>query len=498
MQLRTCGRKVLAVGAAVGSLSGVVSAQWISFTDETATRMSLSTVATNDQEEKDLVVGDFDKDGWDDVVISRKEPFSVAGAFSDILLMNRNGVLTDETATLAPDMLSTPTDARDVIAVDIDGDTWLDLVVCNTFFQQPVIHMNLGESGGVWQGFAMDNTRIPFLAPLNMPAGPQFCAVWAGDLDGQNGPDLYFANYVPSGGTSDVLLMNDGTGFFTDETNTRLGANQNVAFGTGVEFHDVDNDGDLDIVKMSTLYNVAPFSPFGIYFMFNDGTGDFDELPMQQLPVAQPYMISGGDFDGDPFVDFYCVDDFDDEKVSVTAVTPDGPVTLSDTTLVSDRTDGFGGNIKFADLDNDGDMDVGVAPIDVDIANCNTGAELALLRNPGNGNFEDPWSIGNTQNFHIEAHDFVFMDVNNDGCQDIVMGLCTGFSVLIQDGCVTPPCQGDANGSGTVDFDDLNLVLTNWAGPGPDGDVHPFPGGDNDVDFDDLNLVLNQWGSTCP
>ncbi len=59
-------------------------------------------------------------------------------------------------------------------------------------------------------------------------------------------------------------------------------------------------------------------------------------------------------------------------------------------------------------------------------------------------------------------------------------------------------CEGDANGDNMVDFDDLNMVLSNWGTGGPDGDVFPFPGGDGAVDFDDLNEVLTNWGNTCP
>ena len=51
----------------------------------------------------------------------------------------------------------------------------------------------------------------------------------------------------------------------------------------------------------------------------------------------------------------------------------------------------------------------------------------------------------------------------------------------------TPLCPGDADGSGFVDFDDLNLLLTNWntsVPPGTMGDED----GDGDVDFDDLDV----------
>ncbi len=62
---------------------------------------------------------------------------------------------------------------------------------------------------------------------------------------------------------------------------------------------------------------------------------------------------------------------------------------------------------------------------------------------------------------------------------------------------ITPPeCPGDATGNGSVDFEDLNLVLANWSQV-----VAPGTGGDVDesgvVDFADLNIVLANWETNC-
>ncbi|MCA9310883.1 MAG: hypothetical protein KDA21_06735 [Phycisphaerales bacterium] len=59
-------------------------------------------------------------------------------------------------------------------------------------------------------------------------------------------------------------------------------------------------------------------------------------------------------------------------------------------------------------------------------------------------------------------------------------------------------CPGDADGDGDVDFDDLNTVLGNWGGTGPQGDLFPNGAPDGQVNFDDLNDVLGHWGQACP
>lgn len=62
---------------------------------------------------------------------------------------------------------------------------------------------------------------------------------------------------------------------------------------------------------------------------------------------------------------------------------------------------------------------------------------------------------------------------------------------------VNPACAGNANGDASVNIDDLNIVLSQWA-----ASVVPCTGGDLDgsgvVDIDDLNQVLSNWNQSCP
>jgi hypothetical protein len=416
-------------------------AQWVDFTDETATRMVLQPFVDApggdpmlDDEEKDFATADLDQDGDADVVIVRKRPFSIPGPKQDILLMNEAGVLNDRTADLAPGFLSDLTDARDVFIGDFTGDGWQDVVIANTFGQQPKFYRNAGLDGGQnWLGL-VDESALRF-PTINVPADAsvlQFCALWGGDVTGNGALDIYFANYNPSAATNDILFINDGSGFFTNETTQRLGSFANVAFGTSVEIHDMDDDGDRDIVKISTLYPAPPFSG-GQFILFNDGSGVFDSVPFQAMQVIDPYMFTVGDLDNDGLLDQYIVSDSQDRVARALSVVQDGPINYNESVIPSQpRTSSFGGNSKLIDVDGDGFLDVGVGPIDVDIANCGFSSEFALLRNDGAGMMSDPWPGSDNQNFHVDPHDFAFLDVNSDGCPDIQMGLCTGWKVFIQ------------------------------------------------------------------
>src|SRR5688572_22192903 len=59
---------------------------------------SVATHVTTDVKDKDYAYGDLDRDGWTDLVVTRKNPGNATGFFTEQLLMNEWGVLVDRTA----------------------------------------------------------------------------------------------------------------------------------------------------------------------------------------------------------------------------------------------------------------------------------------------------------------------------------------------------------------------------------------------------------------
>jgi len=448
----TCG---LVLGAWILAPQANAGEDWVTFTDETNTRIVADpSVGVNDQEEKDLVAGDVDKDGDDDLVVVRKEPFTNPDGKRNVLFMNLNGVMTDMTATLAPDFLDLTND-RDVSLADVDGDTWLDIITSGTFEQQPRILMNLGESGGTWQGFAYDASRLPH---LESPAGvgPYFCGMAVGDLTGNGRPDIYFTDYGgfgPLGGSEandldDRLLINNGSGFFTDESEARLTDEMRESvFGTDADIGDMNGDTFNDIIRSDSTGFNGPSSLQAprqgsqqdggslpnpaIIILYNDGTGNFPFA--EGVYLAAPYMVAPADFTQDGRLDLFVVDDAQDSYLINTGNDGNGHAQFSQTAVApSPKTTGFGGNVSFADLDADGILDVLVADVDTDIPGCDR--RLALLQGQGtppNISFADPLGSETRPWTPQGVFDVQAMHINDDGALDLWIGMCTGTRVFM-------------------------------------------------------------------
>ncbi|MEM1178989.1 MAG: VCBS repeat-containing protein [Acidobacteriota bacterium] len=417
-----------AVGCALllGAGASVAQTDWVTYVEEPSRLSVAAEFGADDEQEKDFASGDLDKDGDVDVVIARKVPFSVAGGHANVLLMNENGVLTDRTGTLVPAFLDM-TDDRDIILADFDGDTWLDMVVAGTFDEIPRIYMNRGETaGGVWLGFAYEEARIPDFDP-----GPKFCAVAAGDVTGDGRPDLYFTDYDNT--LEDRLLINNGSGFFTDETETRMtSAMVDSTFGTDAHIVDVNRDTFLDIVKNNASGETPPPGfQASTTVMYNDGTGNFTSV--DTIYEEAGYMIEPADFTGDGFVDFFIVDDGQDRYLRSAGNNAQGFATFTTHTVsTSPNTIFFGGNVKFADLDNDTILDVVIADVDTDVGGCNR--EPALLRGTGTQpdiDYGDPISGANRPWLPRGVFDIEPMDIDGDGVLDLLMGTCNGTRVFM-------------------------------------------------------------------
>jgi hypothetical protein len=418
----SCGTKLVAVsmvGAAALGAAQTSAADWVTYVNETSVRLNVSSaLGATDPEEKDYAWGDVDHDNDTDLVVVRKQPLTTAGGRRNVLLLNDDGVLSDHTDAYIPAFLD-PTNDRDVKLVDVDKDSWLDIVTaaaCNSgncgMASESRLYMNRGEDGeGNWLGY--DSGTVLF-------TGNNFCAVAEGDVTGDTYDDLYFVSYNDN--TEDQLLINGGfasPGTFTLENNRLSTAMRTSGFGTNAVIKDMNGDTWNDIVK----------SENGPVEIFNNAGGGFFDL-LDDTYNGAAYHVGVDDLNEDGKMDLVVSDDGVDRVLYNSGNGGNGMALFNTFTLPS-STDGFGSNSYLVDLDGNGWKDVLIADVDVDLAGCQRTADLLESNtNPPNVTFID--DSGNIPGGLLQGvHDFAIFDINGDTLLDLVIGRCSGTQVWI-------------------------------------------------------------------
>ncbi|MHC5064351.1 MAG: FG-GAP repeat domain-containing protein [Planctomycetota bacterium] len=190
------------------------------FSDETA-----ACLPTSNDWTWGVALGDVDADGDLDAVVGNE-------GLNMLYLNDGFGVFSDATASNFPLQFGSYT--RAVALGDVDGDKDLDAVFI-TDSQANLLYLNNGK------GFFSDHS----VANLPWPALERSFSVALSDVDEDGDPDLVIGNGVVGRPAKNVLLLNDGSGVFTDASN-RLPPDFNATFG--LTLGDVDKDGDTDLI----------------------------------------------------------------------------------------------------------------------------------------------------------------------------------------------------------------------------------------------------------
>ena len=440
---------------------------WVRYQKD-ASALSAGTIS-DVSNETDLAWGDLDQDGYVDLVVVRKEPFTSVGKRTNVLLMNVGGVLTDRTAAFATAAdvpgdqgFLTPTNDRDVVLADFDQDGLLDVVTATTISDgdpkhvgHPRIYRNLGHDVAGWRGLRFEDARIPQLLHFGtgQPENPRFCSVAAGDVTGDEYPDLYFGDYDSSGaggsqqsGNTDMndrLLVNDGAGYFTDQSQARMTAQMlDSAFGTSVAIVDLNMDGLGDVLKDTALN-----APQYVAASYNDPQNPGTFLAFDAFHTFAPYHMSAGDLNNDGRPDVVVTDDANDRYRLNVSTDPLGRVNWASARtfdFLVGGDDGFGSNNLIADLDGDGWNDVLITDVDVDIGGYDRRLHIYHNRGgtPGTTNLtlrEERQSsgggwvgvVGMQTSDMRGTHDVAVFDVDNDCDNDLVVSRRDGTDVWL-------------------------------------------------------------------
>ncbi len=245
--------------------------------------------------------------------------------------------------------------------IDVNSDGKLDIYIKNVGAQgvldvSNILYVNYGNyfkdealERGVSDKYAIGTH------------GAVFC-----DLDNDRDFDLFSTTtYDGISPAHNHIYQNDGDGYFKDITNTISPSQEIDAASRGVAASDFDGDGDIDLYFSNALtnpqfFNPAPFPPEKLEnFYINNGDGTFTVMYLGIDWTSFVQGVTAIDIDGDGDIDIA------EAKWS-------GPSTI----YLNDGTGYFfnygrdlglpstlniiDNGMTFADIDNDGDLDLAI------------------------------------------------------------------------------------------------------------------------------------------
>ncbi|UOY06341.1 VCBS repeat-containing protein [Muricauda sp. SCSIO 64092] len=337
----------------------------------------------------DAGIADLDQDGDLDILIANEHKPNI------LLINDGKGKFTNESSSRIPQV---DHDSEDIGIADFDLDGDLDIIVVSEDDKTNELYLNNGDGT-----FRDGGSRIPVSGTSN--------SVVVVDVNNDGAPDVMIGNNGQNN-----LLINDGKGYFKDETTARFGEFMDVT--QDLTLGDIDNDGDEDVLVGNEDAN---------RILINDGNGFFkdessDRLPYRTTP-EETREVDVADIDGDGDLDvlYGNVQAFVAEAVRQNRLLlNDGNGFFSDITgthLPKDDNRCFG--VAFLDIDRDGDMDImtgntngprfgGLTP-------------FSVYLNDGKGKFAEAIDTIIPEGMGGRGFDIDFVDLNGDGIKDLFL-----------------------------------------------------------------------------
>lgn len=296
---------------------------------------------------------------------------------------------------------------------DYDNDGDLDLLSGNDIYRNDgyneFVNINAGlPSGGEWADYDNDGDLDILSGSIilrnngsdnftsvntNLPGGGNW-----GDFDNDGDLDVL---------VGDQLFRNDG-----NETFTNMNAGLVNPGGASAGWGDYDNDGDLDVMV-------------GYYIYRNDGGATFTNINAGLFLADWGGAADWGDYDQDGDLDLVMMGD----PHSSIVITPISKVYRNDgNSVFTDIGAGlhglYRGTAKWADVDNDGDLDIILSGIEEYSYGLN-GFTLIYL-NQGFGVFSEGYTVLPS----IGGGNLTVGDYDNDGDIDVLLTERTGWSTF--------------------------------------------------------------------
>jgi len=311
---------------------------------------------------------------------------------------------------------------------DIDGDSDADLIL-----------MGYGDSGSHSELFLNDGNAVFTIATSSFPTLNSVDIAFS-DIDDDADLDVIISGNDPTLGPTTILYSNDGFGGLTVNT----GSTFEQAGSASLDFGDIDNDGDDDLMIAGNTWTVGTITK--IYT--NDGLGVFTGLSGTTITAVSNGSSLFEDLDGDSDLDILVSGGY---QAAMFTNDGNGIFTALPTTPFTGVTSGA---ISFADVDLDGDADVLIT------GQAQSGFSTKLYLNDGAGGY----SFDNTNSFTDLANSAAdFADIDGDDDLDLLIsgyGTSQVTQLFTNDGngvfTLVPSTPFPNFSSGAIEFNDVD------------------------------------------
>jgi hypothetical protein len=309
-----------------------------------------------------VVVGDFNGDGKQDLVISNLNNTITT------TLGNGNG-------TFQAAIISAST-----------GNSWA--MVTGDFNHDGKLDLAANANGGVSIDIILGNGDGTFQPRVSYVTGSYANRLATGDLNNDGFADVVGVSSVGAGSAFVLMNTGSGTGAFSPV--------QILAAGSGaadIKIADLDRDGKLDLVIANQN------SAGGVNTMKGNGDGTF-QAPHSYYASTAPYRETVGDFNNDGLPDVVVMNTYIGNQMTILLCNPDGTYgTANSYTLAG----GTAAELDSADFNGDGNLDI-------------LGSDGKVELGRGDGSFYA------TQNYlGFRGNYLALGDFNGDGAPDAVI-----------------------------------------------------------------------------
>jgi pimeloyl-ACP methyl ester carboxylesterase len=325
----------------------------------------------------DVVAVDIDNDKDLDIILANEFEANT------LLINDGKGNFTNESTKRLPQEIH---DSEDIAVADFNGDGLPDIVFCSEDDKVHEYYWNTGN--GYFKA-----------APYTLPASEANC-VKAFDCNKDGKPDLIFGNNGLS-----VILINKGNGDF-EKNEKRLPAISRIT--QDIAIADIDNDKDPDIILANENGNLV---------YINNGKGYFTDATDAYLPQgvameSRKIAVADADKDGDPDL-FFANVTFQQQKPAQNRLyLNNGKGKFTDVTatqLPADNDNTI--DAIFEDVDDNGTMDIVLGNV--------FGGAVKIYTNDGKANFTENTQAILGKLHYRDALGLIAADLNGDGTKEL-------------------------------------------------------------------------------